>query len=338
MDNPPAGISTSTIETQLQEDDVKELAPALTEDRMEEDKKLVETPGAAPEIPATETEDSVEEQEKTIEEGDASLQRSARIEIPPMPSTTEDQLKIDDAGQIAPGFAKEHVKEEQNLKESSDSETGKPGTEARELTEEQYVETEEGDASVETSSHELPHLQFSIENPPVGIIASTTEAQLAEDDVKELVPASAENRMGEDPKLTESSGVTSEEQVAETQGTLEEQEKVTEEGDASARKSVNEEFNLQLQAKKSPVPSTTEDQSEIEDAREFAPAYIKEHVGEENLKNPLKSQTLKHKTQLKNKIKKQRNKMSQLRHLQESCPICSCHLKTFQWTSAMKLS
>ncbi|KAH7658841.1 hypothetical protein IHE45_17G116600 [Dioscorea alata] len=285
MENSPAGISTSTTEAQLQEDDFKELAPALTEDRMEEDKKLIETSNVAPEIPATETEDSVEEQEKAIEEGDAPLQKSAseelhlplQIEKSPVPSTTEDHLEIDDAKQLAPGFTKEHVKEE-NLKESSISEMREPGTEIQDATEVQDKEAEEGDTSAETSASNLCHLQYSTENPPLLISTTTTDAQLTEDDVKEPVTVLTENITGKDEIVMESSVVASKQPVAETQASVEEEEeKAGEGGDSPAQMSNSELPHMQLPTETSPK-HTTEGQFETDETRELAPALIEEIV------------------------------------------------------------
>ncbi|XP_039143201.1 titin-like [Dioscorea cayenensis subsp. rotundata] len=276
IENQPAGISTSTAEAPLQEDEVKELAPALLEDRIGDDEKPIETSNVAPEIPAAETEDSVEEQEKAIEEGDASQQKSTteelhsslQIDKPPVPSTTEDQLKTDDARELAPGFIKENVKEEENLKESNNSETEEPGTEAQDAAEEQDKTTEKGDASTQLSASELHHL--ATEKSP---LPSKTEDQLDIDGARELTPDYSEDQMGEE-KLEESPNVESAEPGAKTQDSTEEQEE-TDEGDVLAHMSTDE--NLSIENHPAEISTSTAEAPPQEDeAKELAPALTEE--------------------------------------------------------------
>ncbi|KAJ0962537.1 hypothetical protein J5N97_027659 [Dioscorea zingiberensis] len=289
IENPLVHISTSTIEDHFKEDDESKIIPSLSEERVgEEDKKRKESSNKESAKLGTEIQDATEEQDKTTEVENASIQMSEgelhhlqlAIEKTPVPSTTDDQLGIDDARELVPAFPEDQVREEK-LKESCNEESGEPGTEIQDSTEKQDTETEEGDASAQMSAGDLLHLQQSIENPPVGISTSTTEAQLVGDDVEELVPALTEDRMGEDEKLTESSNVASEEPATETPDLVEVQEIVTVEGDTSAQMSASEQLHFQFQRENSAWQSTTEDQLEINDAKELAPCFIEELVTEE---------------------------------------------------------
>ncbi|KAH7658839.1 hypothetical protein IHE45_17G116400 [Dioscorea alata] len=280
IENQPAGISTLTAEAPLQEDEVKELPPALLGDRIGDDEKPIETSNVAPDIPVTETEDSVEEQQKAIEEGDA-LQKSASEEVhsplpmdkPLVPSTIEDQLKTDDARELSPDFIKENVKEEENLKESNNSETGEPGTEAQDAAEEQDKTTAEGDASTQLSASELHHLPTEKSSSP-----SKTEDQLDIDGARELAPDYSEDQMREE-KLEESPNVESAEPGAKTQDSTEEQEE-TDEGDVSAHMSTDENLSIENH----PVEvstSTAEAPPQEDEAKELAPALTEDRTEED---------------------------------------------------------